>query len=156
LEWLDQNEGDLIVKVSLPSLTQPRFLSSLNQHLQGLNARVELTRRLTLELDAHGLVAYGDDVRTFCEEVVKAGSRVGLRRLAQQPAAIMNLHRATLDYVKLGGEFVEHLLSSPGSLRLLTAVAETTEQLGIRVYADDASDPDTVDVLQEQGVYTAA
>ncbi|WP_434547635.1 bifunctional diguanylate cyclase/phosphodiesterase [Paracandidimonas soli] len=153
LEWLGQNEdSELVVKVSLPSLIQPQFLPEMQRHLQGLMAHPTQTQRLLLEIDAHGLVAYEGDVWTFCRMAAEAGVRVGLRRLAQQPAAIMRLHRVPLEYVKLGGDFIESLLTSPGCQQMLSAIAATAGGLGIRVYADGAQDEEVVALLLKQGV----
>lgn len=155
-EWLGLHEdSELIVKVSLPSLIHPKFMHEVQRHLQGLLAHPSQTSRLTLELDAHGLVAYADDVQAFCQLVTDAGAHVGLRRLAQQPAAIMRLHRVKLDYVKLGGDFIEDLGNGPGSQQMLAAIIQTAQVLGITVYADGARDPATVRMLQDQGVFTS-
>lgn len=156
LEWLGQNEDrELVVKVSLPSLIHPQFLHEVRRHLQGLLAHPSQTSRLTLELDAHGLVAYADDVQAFCQLVSDAGAHVGLRRLAQQPAAIMRLHLVKLDYVKLGGDFIEGLGNGPGSQQMLAAIIQTAQVLKITVYADGARDPAIVHMLHEHGVLTS-
>lgn len=153
LEWLEANEGELVVRISLPSLLLPHFLPEMKRRLKGLHAQPEHIGRLLLEIDAHGLVAYGAEVRKFCHEVSSAGARCALRRLSQQPAALMHLHEAAFSYVKLGGEMVTALLASPGARQLVIAVAQTATAMGVKVYADDAPDAETQLVLQKNGVY---
>lgn len=155
LTWLSQHPGKLVVRVSLPSLLQPHYLPEMKRRLQGLKAQPETVNRLILEIDAHGLVAYADEVEAFCREVVSAGAGVGLRRLAEQPAALLYLHRAPLHYIKLGGDIIGGLMSSPGAMQLMVAISETAIGMGIKVYADEVGDAGTAAVLREYGVQLA-
>lgn len=154
LQWLENHSGELVVKVSLPSLEHPRFLPEVQQLLLGLQASPELISRLIVELDAHGLVAQPDEVQAFVRFIAEAGARVGLRRLAQQPAALLSLHEVPFDYVKLGGEFVERLHTSPGAMQLLIAIVETASVVGLQVYADGVPDAESLQILREHGVST--
>lgn len=151
LAWLDSHGGDLVIKVSLPSLLQPHFLPEMKRRLSGLLAQPGQIRRLLLEIDAHGLVAYGVEVQEFCQQVAQAGARSGLRRLAQQPDALMYLHLAPFSYVKLGGDVVTSLLHSPGARKLAVAIAETALELDMKVYVDDIPDNHTRLALQGYG-----
>lgn len=151
LAWLKANKGDLVIRVSLPSLLNPKFLPETQERLRGVQTTPEFTGRLTLEIDAHGLASSPAEVQAFCSGVVEAGAKVGLRRLAQQFDAMVHLHQASLSYVKLGGDFVKHLLSSPGGVQLMVAVTETAIGLGIQVYVDDIPDHPTRLMLEEYG-----
>ncbi|NYT63015.1 EAL domain-containing protein [Alcaligenaceae bacterium] len=151
LAWLDDNKGDLIIKISLPSLLQPHFLPEMKRRLGGLLSQPDQIRRLLLEIDAHGLVAYGAEVQEFCHQVVQAGARSGLRRMAQQPDALMHLHLAPFTYVKLGGDVVTNLLHSPGARKLAAAIAETAIELDMKVYVDDVPGNDAKVMLQGYG-----
>ena len=154
LKWLDDHSGELVIKVSLPSLLLPHFLPEMKRRLRGLDAQPDQIGRLFLEIDAHGLVAHAAEVQQFCRLVGAAGARTGLRRLAQQPAALMHLHEAPFSYVKLGGDMVTGLLASPGARHLAMAVAETAAGMGVKVYADDVPDAETRLVLQKCGVFS--
>ncbi len=154
LAWLDSHAGELVIKVSLPSLLQPHFLPEMKRRLRGLHAQPDQIGRLLLEIDAHGLIAYPAEVQEFCSQVVAAGARTALRRLAQQPEALMHLHEAEFSYVKLGGDMIAHLLASPGAAQLASAVAQTAARLGIKVYADDVPNEETQLVLQSYGIFS--
>lgn len=153
LAWLEeQADAELVVRISLPSLAQPDFLARLREVLQTA-ARLQ---RLCLELDAHGLVAYPQEVAEFCGAMALAGAGVGLRRLDQQPMALPHLHTLALRYVKLGGDFAEQSWQSPGALHLLQAMLHTAATLGIQVVVTDAVNAETLQMLQAHGVLTPA
>ena len=153
LQWLQQHAGaPLIVRVSLPSLGQAHFLGAL----QALLAQAPLAAltRLILELDAHGTVAYPDELQALCTLVHHSGASIGLRRLDHQPMALPHLHALPLAYVKLGSDFAAQSSGNPGSRHLLQAMAQTAHDLGLRVYVTAGTvDAATTALLLEQGAY---
>ncbi|OZI44561.1 GGDEF domain-containing protein [Bordetella genomosp. 5] len=149
LAWLQAHRGDLAVRVALPSLRTLHFLPRLAEIL---HAQPALAARLCIEVDAHGLVEAPEAVQAFAATVTEAGARVGLRRLAQQFAAVAQLHTVPLAYVKLGGGFVGGMTQSPGSQQLTASVLETARGLGIEVYAEDVPDAQTRRVLLDLGI----
>lgn len=155
LEWLESHSGELVLKISLQSLLLPHFFPEMKRRLSGLHAQPEQIGRLVLEIDAHGLVAYGVDVRRFCFEVNATGARTALRRLSDRLDALMHLHEVAFAYVKLSGDLVAGLRASPGAQRLAIAVADTATGLGVKVYADDAPDVETRSLLRQCGIHSA-
>ncbi|GGH52732.1 diguanylate phosphodiesterase [Comamonas phosphati] len=158
LHWLQQHAGaSLIVRVSLPSLGQAHFLPKL-QALLGQQSSQDPSQahpalpRLILELDAHGVIAYPDELAMFCTLARQNSICVGLRRLDQQPMALAHLHALPLAYVKLGGDFAAHSNDNPGSRHLLQAMAQTARELRLRVYAAGALDAKATTLLRQQGV----
>lgn len=152
LQWLGQHPDDqLIVRLSLPSLTHPQFLSRLRDTLFKGDDALALRQRLVLELDAHGLIAYPEEVQAFSKLAEEAQTTMGLRRLDQQPMALVRLHTMPLRYVKLGGEFADKAESSPGSRHLLEAMTDTARTLGLRVYVTDTLNADTARLLRAKG-----
>lgn len=154
LQWLQQHaDVSLIVRVSLPSLSQTHFLPELETWLgqQSSQGQTSLLARLILELDAHGAVAYPDELCALCALAHRHGLGIGLRRLDQQPMALAHLHALPLAYVKLGGDFATQSGDNPGSRHLLQAMAQTAQDLGLRVYIAGAVDADTSAWLQQQG-----
>lgn len=149
MDWLVSNSGDLVVRVSLPSLASPDFLARLEKMFED---RAQLASRLIVEIDAHGLVEQYERVRMLCTIADNAGVRVGLRRLAQQFGAMAYLHTLPLAYVKLGGGFVGGMEQSPGSQQLAASVVDTARKLNIEVYAEDVPDLKTQNILRELGI----
>ena len=112
--------------------------------------------RLCLELDAHGLVAYPQEVAEFCSAMALAGTGVGLRRLDQQPMALAHLHTLALRYVKLGGDFAEQSWHSPGAQHLLQAMLQTAATLGVQAVVTDSVNAQTMRMLLAHDVLTPA
>lgn len=147
--WLQQHAGTLTIRLSLPSLREPGFLEKLRQTLA---EHLSQPRRLTLEIDAHGLVEQHADVQALCELAEGHGVEIGLRRLAHQLGALTRLHGLPVRYVKLGGGFVAGMTHNPGSQALLHSVLEIARARHIDVYAEAISDVASRDFLNELGV----
>jgi len=151
-DWVKKNPGTLALRISLASLLLPDFLSELERILDVEPSERNSLHRLILEIDAHGFVAYSAELDAFCQLAEKAGVGVGVRRLAEQPAALLRLHRVTIRYIKLGGELISHLLESPGAVHLIAAITEAAIGQGVKVYAHDVPNVHTAALLREYGV----
>ncbi|MEN4919763.1 LapD/MoxY N-terminal periplasmic domain-containing protein [Achromobacter spanius] len=160
LDWLAGHEGELAIRVALPSLRGQKFLRQLALLL---TERRPLASRLFLEIDAHGLVECHEQITALAHVVSEFGAHLGVRRLAQQFGAVAQLHTLPLSYVKLGGGFVGGMSQSPGSQQLTASVLETARNLNIAVYAEDVPDAETqrilvglgIGIMRGQGVRTA-
>lgn len=148
LHWLQQHAGAaLVVRISLPSLGQVDFLPQLQETLSRPTG--QKSGQLILELDAHGVIAYPDELATFCTLAHQHGIRVGLRRLDQEPMALAHLHALSLSYVKLGSDLAAH--ANPGSRHLVQAMVQTAQELGLQVYTTGVVDAETMALLLQQG-----
>ena len=149
LQWLRDNAGDLVVRAALSSMKNPDFLPRLEKMLA---AEPDLARRLFLEIDAHGLVELHDTVSHLCRAIARLGTRIGLRRLAQQFGALTYLSGLPIAYVKLGGSFVTELAGSDGSQSLVSQVVDLARGHDIDVWAEDVPDTTTARVLENLGI----
>jgi EAL domain-containing protein (putative c-di-GMP-specific phosphodiesterase class I)/GGDEF domain-containing protein len=149
VSWLMMNEGEVTVRIAMPSLSHPNFLLQVERMLA---ERKALATRLYLEVDAHAVVERRDAVAELCRIARDSGAHVGVRRLAQQLSAVSLLHSLSLAYVKLGGGFVSGMARSLGSQQLAVSVLETARSLGIQVYAEDVPDDATRALLAKLGV----
>src|SRR5690606_40345826 len=77
---------------------------------------------------------------------------VGVRRLAEQPAALLRLHRVTIRYIKLGGDLISGLMDSPGAVQLIAAITEAAIGQGVKVYAHDVPNAASAALLKVYGV----
>ena len=82
LDWLAHNEGRLVLRVSVPSILQARFLEELENELTQSKVAAG---RLYLELDAYGVVSYTEPVAHFVQTLTGLGVQFGLRRVVEQP-----------------------------------------------------------------------
>lgn len=149
LDWLSAHDGELALRVALPSLRGQKYVRQLALLL---TERKALARRLFLEIDAHGLVECHEQIATLARVASEFGTHIGVRRLAQQFGAVAQLHTLPLSYVKLGGGFVGGMSQSPGSQQLTASVLETARKLGIAVYAEDVPDSETRHILANLGI----
>jgi EAL domain-containing protein (putative c-di-GMP-specific phosphodiesterase class I) len=149
VSWLMMNEGEVTVRIAMPSLSHPNFLLQVERMLA---ERKALATRLYLEVDAHAVVERRDAVAELCRIARDSGAHVGVRRLAQQLSAVSLLHSLSLAYVKLGGGFVSGMARSLGSQQLAVSVLETARSFGIQVYAEDVPDDATRALLAKLGV----
>lgn len=151
VQWVRENPGTLVLRVSLASMQQPEFLPELERVLGGAAISAEQMARFVLEIDAHGFVAYPEEIEAFCELAARMGVGVGVRRLAEQPAALMRLHKVQIGYIKLGGDLIARLLESPGATQLIAAITEVAIGQGAKVYAHDIPNARTAALLLEYG-----
>ncbi|MGZ0104857.1 bifunctional diguanylate cyclase/phosphodiesterase [Achromobacter sp. KK8] len=149
LDWLASHDGELTLRVALPSLRGQKYFRQLALLL---TERKALARRLFLEIDAHGLVECHEQIATLARVATEFGAHIGVRRLAQQFGAVAQLHTLPLSYVKLGGGFVGGMSQSPGSQQLTASVLETARKLRIDVYAEDVPDSETRRILADLGI----
>lgn len=157
LQWLAANPGEsLAVRVSLPSIEHPHFLSNLRSFLaeQGTTHAANLPS-LLLELDAHALVVEPQAVTELARYAAQYGMGLGLRRLDQAPKALTEFSNLKLRYVKLGGHFAQHAMDNPGAKYLLEAMIQTAKEQGARVYVTDLVSPTTADWLRVKGASLA-
>lgn len=152
LKWVKTHPGTVVLRVSLASLLLPGFLDEVEQAFATGGVAPEDMHRLILEVDAHGFVAYPDELEAFCALADKTGAGVGVRRLAEQPAALLRLHRVNIRYIKLGGDLIAGLLDSPGAMQLIAAITEAAIGQGVRIYAHDVPNAPTAAMLTEYGV----
>src|SRR5690606_19561135 len=111
---------------------------------------------LVLEVVVDGFVAYPDELQSFCSIATKLGVGVGVRRLAEQPAALLRLHKVRTRYIKLGGDLISGLMESPGAVQLIAAITESAIGQGVKVYAHDVPNAATATLLREYGVLLPA
>ena len=130
LEWLADNQGDLVIRMSLPTIVQPRFLQEIQSCLSRSN--VDLSR-LYIELDAYGVEAHGEEVEVFCLAMKEMGVRVGLRRLLEHIGVLRNLQTLQLSYVSFSTDVIKEMVQSPGGMELLVAASNTCARLGVQI-----------------------
>lgn len=130
LNWLATHPGELALRMSLASILQDDFRAEVAARLTG---RPDQAAGLLVELDSYGLVSYRAQIMKFSEMLREHGVRLGLRRFAEQPDALLYLHELRPDYVRVSGALIAAQAESPGARRLLVAVQETAREIGVKV-----------------------
>ena len=127
LGWLRNHPGDLVLRVSLASILQDDFCAQVAALLVEMP---EQSARLVMDLDSYGLVAHRAPVVAFAAMLRDHGVRLGLRRFAEQPEALLYLHEIRPEYIRVSGNLLAAQADSPGARRLLAAVQETAREIG--------------------------
>lgn len=130
LGWLRAHPGDLVLRASLASILHEEFRAEVAGLLAGTP---DQSARLLIELDSYGLVAHHAQVVAFAAMLRKHGVRLGLRRFAEQPEALLYLHELRPEYLCVSGNLLAAQTDSPGARRLLIAVQETAQEIGASV-----------------------
>lgn len=133
LNWLAYSKGDLVVRISAPSLIRDGFINNVTRVLNNN----ENLNRLIVELDAFGLATYTAEFNDLAQKLQSLGVRIGLRGLSRQLDAVALLQGLPIFYIRMGGGFMEYLESSQGALTLLQAVMHTAAALDIHIQIDD-------------------
>lgn len=136
VDWIKANGRELVLRISLASLAQPRFWPKFRRRLDAISDQPLVCRCLVLELDAHGLVEHPEHVARLCLAAKAASIRVGVRRLDAEPTALAKLHEVPADYIRLTGPLIDAKPHEVGKIELLRAVAATAKELGMHVYSD--------------------
>lgn len=130
LEWLGAHTGELTLRVSLASILQESFRGQVASLLSEAAGRGS---RLIIELDSFCLVAHRDLLLAFAHMLYEHGVRLGLRRFAEQPEALLYLHELQPEYVRVSEALLTASKDSPGARQLIAAVQGTARELGVLV-----------------------
>lgn len=127
ITWLRSHAEELVLRISLASVLEESFSGEVGARLL---AAPEQAARLIVELDSYGLVANRLQVVAFAVALRERGVRIGLRRFAEQPEALLYLHEVAPAYVQVSGNLLAAQKESTGARRLLEAVQETAHDIG--------------------------
>jgi len=132
MAWLrtHPDDGELTLRMSLASILHEDFSTGFTALLVQNDG---LGNRLVVELDSYGLVAYRTTLMAFAGVLRDYGVRLGLRRFAEEPEALLYLHELRPEYVKVSGNLLAAQSQSPGARSLLAAVQATAQEIGAAV-----------------------
>lgn len=151
IRWLALNpHNTMVLRISLPSLEQSNFAEHMSTQLLEEGWR-DVLPKLIFEIDAFALEATPSKAVAFCNAMVKAGAKVGLRRLDQSPMALPQLPQIQPSYVKLGAQFADQAMQNMGTRSLLEAMLETAQAQGAAIYITDLVSGNTADWLRAKG-----
>lgn len=138
----------LSVNVSPRQFSDHRFLSVVHSALgeSGFDAS-----RLTLEVTESLFV---DDVMGRMEllrALRSTGVQIAIDDFGTGYSSLRALRDMPVDILKVDKSFVDHLVSSPASARLVWMILQLAEDLGMRTVAEGAEDLAQVEMLQAMG-----
>lgn len=140
----------LSVNVSPRQLSNQRFLSDVHGALEktGFEARL-----LTLEVTESLFV---DDVAGssgLLDELRGTGVQVAIDDFGTGYSSLQVLRDMPVDILKIDKSFIDHVVSSPESARLVQMILHLATDLGMRTVAEGVEDRSQLEALQKMGCH---
>jgi EAL domain-containing protein (putative c-di-GMP-specific phosphodiesterase class I) len=144
-------ESDICVAVNLSALSiiDTQTLS----HIEAELARHRVApKRLIFELTETAAISDMARAKEFCERVSDLGCAVALDDFGVGFGSFYYVKHLPFSFLKIDGDFIRELPSSPSDQRLVTALVEVARGMGMQTVAEFVGDTPTVELLRELGV----
>lgn len=133
LDYLEQHNESIVLRVSLASIMEPSFLPEVERALKRLEA---CQGHMYIELDAYGAVAHPEELQRFAQTVRAQQAGLGMRGVLNQPAVLSQLDGLDLRYVNIDHQQLKQMMTTVGGRALVQASQHTAERLNIRIRLD--------------------
>jgi diguanylate cyclase (GGDEF)-like protein/PAS domain S-box-containing protein len=142
-------ELTLTVNVSGRSLADPALPGFIEAYLQetGIDPA-----SLVLEITETSAIANMNHAVKFAAQLDLLGCRLSIDDFGAGFGSFYYLKYIPIDFVKIDGEFIRQLPSSPTDQLILDSIVQMSRGLGKRTIAEFAGDDATVELLRERGV----
>jgi len=107
---------------------------------------------LILEITETALISNMDDARRFAEALTRLGCRFALDDFGAGFGSYYYLKHFPLNYLKIDGDFIRTLPSSPTDQLMVKAMVQVAQGLGLKTIAEFVESGAIVDYLREYGV----
>ncbi len=108
--------------------------------------------RLIIEVTETAAIVNIDRARELARELRQMGCRFALDDFGAGFASFYYLKHLAFDYLKIDGEFIKKLTSTPTDQLVVRAVVEIAKGLGTETVAEFVGDEETLDMLRDFGV----
>ena len=105
-----------------------------------------------LEVTETATIANMNHAVTFAAKLNELGCRLSLDDFGAGFGSFYYLKYIPFDFVKIDGEFIRQLPSSPTDQLILDSIVQMSRGLGKRTIAEFAGDQATVEILRDRGV----
>jgi diguanylate cyclase (GGDEF)-like protein len=143
-----QEGRQLEVNVAARSLADPAFVDHVRERLAA--AKIE-PANLIFEVNELAFVDHIDEMRILVEQLRALGCRFALDNFGTRHASLAHLKQLPLDFVKIDGAFVRHLVDDEGDRRIVRAVIELAHGFGQEVIAVFVGNRETEKLLTDYG-----
>ncbi|MCW3015637.1 MAG: hypothetical protein JWO02_2729 [Solirubrobacterales bacterium] len=139
----------LAVNVSGKTITDP----SLSSYVAGLlSEHVVTPDRLTIEITETAAITNIGRARTLSRELRALGCRIALDDFGAGFASFYYLKHLEFDDLKIDGEFIRNLCTTPSDQLVVRALVDIARGLNARTVAEFVGDDDALHLLAELGV----
>ncbi len=143
--------GDARVAINLSALsvTDPTMLTYIDRCLDrhGVDPG-----RLVIEITETAAISDMDRARSFCDGLVTLGCAIALDDFGAGFGSFQYLKHLPFDYLKIDGDFVRTLPSSPKDQLVVQALVGLAQGMGKRTIAEYVTDRATLELLRRYGV----
>jgi len=147
-----QAKSDIAFAVNLSSFAfqDESLLPLLKQQLDSTQLPAE---RITFEITETAAIENFEQTRKLIEDIRALGCKFALDDFGAGFCSFNYLKAFPVDYVKIDGQFIRHLLSEPTDQVLVKSMAEIGKNLGKKTIAEFVETPELVVKLKELGVH---
>ena len=143
------NDVALSVNISAKTLTDHALPDYLGELFKG---RTIPEGKLMIEVTETAAIVNVDRARAFAETVHEHGCLLALDDFGSGFASFYYLKHLAFDYLKIDGEFVQHLPDNRTDQLVVRSVVDVARGLGTKVIAEFVDRPETLELLEELGV----
>jgi EAL domain-containing protein (putative c-di-GMP-specific phosphodiesterase class I) len=137
------------VNMSALSVTDPTMLAYIERCLDDHGVD---PHRLVVEITETAAISDMDRAQTFCRGVSALGCEVALDDFGAGFGSFQYLKHLPFDYLKIDGDFVRALPSSPKDQLVVQALVGLARGMGARTIAEYVTDRATLELLRGYGV----
>jgi EAL domain-containing protein (putative c-di-GMP-specific phosphodiesterase class I) len=145
----DDPEARLAVNLSARSLTDPQLIEHVAVELAAAGAD---PCGLVLEITETAAVVNVAQARSFIRAMSELGCELSLDDFGAGFTSLQYLKHLDFDYLKIDGEFVRDLTTSPVNQSIVRAIADLARSLGKRTVAEHVGDRTSLEWLRAHGV----
>jgi EAL domain-containing protein (putative c-di-GMP-specific phosphodiesterase class I) len=144
-----QDGPRIAINLSALSLTDATMLTSIERALE---RHAVAPSRLVFELTETAAITDMHRARAFCAGVRTLGCAVALDDFGAGFGSFQYLKQLPFDYLKIDGDFVRSLPSSPKDQLVVQALVGLAQGMGTHTIAEYVGDRDTLELLRRFGV----
>src|SRR4051794_28795796 len=137
------------VNISGPSLTDARVMELLDREFAQGGIR---PGQLILEVTETAAIVNIEDARVFADRLRSLGCYFALDDFGAGFGSFHYLKHLPFDYVKIDGEFIEHVVAGPEDQAVVRAIVDIAHALDMRTVAEFVRDDETIELLRDLGV----
>jgi len=139
----------LAINISGHSVCDPDFRRFV---FDSLADNPRLCQSLSFEITETTAVANLKGAVEFMHEVKRYGSTFALDDFGSGMSSFMYLKNLPVDFVKIDGAFVQHMLTDPTSVAMVRAIADIARVMEIKTIAEYVENQEIRDKLLEMGI----
>lgn len=142
----EQRVERIHVNVSPNSLAVPAFAAGIEDCLRH---NPVLARRICFEITETAAFANLSSVRAFADRVRPLGAEIFLDDFGTGSSVLGQLRELRMDGLKIDGEFVRSMKTSPVDMIIVQSIQQIAEAMGLATVAEFVRDDETADKLRE-------